>query len=412
MPSILFINRVYPPADGATGRVLEYVAEGFAAKGWKVSVLVTSDSRSGISGNCSEIRNGVLVHRIDVSAFSKGNIVKRAFGYAVMIPKLCFWALKTPKSDVVVTMTDPPMLLIVGVLMRFFKRSHLIHWAHDLYPEVAEALGLLAQGGMTARIFRFISSQSMRCHDLVVVPGRCMKERLIIRGVPSSLLTVIPNTGVERRIIPTPRLPNVFRELNGLSDSFIAAYSGNMGLAHDFDTIIGAALIIQEMGMKDVRFLFIGGGPRANSIREGVAKKGLKNVSMIPSQPEENLSASLGAADIHFVTMRESMSGLVVPSKLYGVMAASRPCIFIGPSNSEAALSILESESGCVIATGDAEMLARKLLEFRDSSSLREQNGTRGSAWLKGENGLDLFLESASRILLKTTGNKQTEVKL
>jgi glycosyltransferase involved in cell wall biosynthesis len=393
---------VYPPANGATGRVLEYVAEGFVLAGWKVSVLVTSDSDTGISGICSEIRNGVLINRINTAAFSKGNILKRVVGYAVMIPKFCFWSLRTPNSDVVVTMTDPPMLLVVGVLMRLFKRSHLIHWVHDLYPEAAEALGLLSQGKMTAGIFRFISTQSMRCHEMIVVPGRCMKNRLIMRGVLESHISVIPNIGLERKIAAMPRLPNSFRELNGLGGSFIVAYSGNIGLAHEFETIIDAALILQKMEMSDVRFLFIGGGPRANSINEGIATKGLQNVTMISSQSEGNLSSSLGAADIHLVTMREGMSGLVVPSKLYGIMAASRPCIFVGPSNSEVALSILESEAGYVIMPGDAEMLVKKILELRDSSVLREQFGKRGSDWVKRNEGLNLFLGSASKILFKT----------
>jgi len=182
MPSILFINRVYPPDDGATGRVLEHIARGFVLQGWDVSVLVTANRnrKSGIS-----FRDGVRVVSTG-GGFSKRTILARALGYALMIPMLCAKALVLPKADVVVTMTDPPMLLAIAPLIRLIKGSALIHWAQDLYPEVAEELGVLKPGGAVSRLLGVISTAAMRSHQTTIAVGRCMAALIEKKGIPAS----------------------------------------------------------------------------------------------------------------------------------------------------------------------------------------------------------------------------------
>jgi glycosyltransferase involved in cell wall biosynthesis len=393
MPSILFINRVYPPSEGATGRVLEHLAEGFVTAGWGVSVLVTGD----ISGNLT-MRNGVRIYSAGGGVLSKSGIFLRALGYALMIPRFLFYALKIPRADLVVTMTDPPMLLSIGGGIKFFKKSRLIHWAQDLYPEAAEALGVLPPQGVVAQVLRTMAHCSLRAHALTIVPGRCMKKQFILGGLPASKIRVISNSGVEQRLHVLPRFPNAFRERHRLGEALLVEYSGNIGLAHEFDTVIAAARLLQEMGETEILFLFIGSGSREASLRDEVKRRGLHNVHFFPSQPENKLSESLGAGDLHLVTMREEMAGLVVPSKFYGAMASSRPCLFIGPKDSEVACDILESESGCVIAPHDAQHLVEKILEYRNFPSIREEAGAKGAAWVRGKDSLKQFLSVASEV--------------
>ena len=116
-----------------------------------------------------------------------------------------------------------------------------------------------------------------------------------------------------------------------------------------------------------VLFLIIGGGPGERAVREEASRLGLRNMRFLPSQPAESLSESLGAGDLHLVTMREGTSGLVVPSKFYGVLAAARPCLFVGPADSEVALTIQGGGLGEVVAPGDAGILAESILRYRGS---------------------------------------------
>jgi glycosyltransferase involved in cell wall biosynthesis len=401
MPSILFINRVYPPESGATGRVLEYVAHGCVAAGWDVSVLTTAGERSNAG---EEIRGGVKVVRI-ASGFSKKSLLARALGYALMIPSLLLKAVMLPRADVVVTKTDPPMLLILGPFLKVLKGSKLIHWAQDLYPEIAEEAGVLPKGGaggMVTALLRLLSTLSMRSHDLTLAVGRCMVGHLKARGIPEERIRVVTNAGVEDDIVPVSRENNDFRKRHGLEGMFVVEYSGNLGRAHDFGTVLEAARLLEERGERGelgVRFLFVGSGPGEGLLRGEVARVGLSSILFLPPQPVALLSESLGAGDLHLVSMKSEMAGLVVPSKFYGVMAAGRPCLFVGPEESEVARVIREQGVGEVIAPGDAQALVMAILRYRGAPEVTEQAGGRGRIFLKEVDSLGLFLKCAADLV-------------
>ena len=401
MPSILFINRVYPPESGATGRVLEYVAHGFVDAGWDVSVLTTAGERSDAG---EEIRGGVKVVRI-ASGFSKKSLLARALGYALMIPSLLLKAVMLPRADVVVTKTDPPMLLILGPFLKVLKGSKLIHWAQDLYPEIAEEAGVLPKGGaggMVTALLRLLSTLSMRSHDLTLAVGRCMVGHLKARGIPEERIRVVTNAGVEDDIVPVSRENNDFRKRHGLEGMFVVEYSGNLGRAHDFGTVLEAARLLEERGERGelgVRFLFVGSGPGEGLLRGEVARVGLSSILFLPPQPVALLSESLGAGDLHLVSMKSEMAGLVVPSKFYGVMAAGRPCLFVGPEESEVARVIREQGVGEVIAPGDAQALVMAILRYRGAPEVTEQAGGRGRIFLKEVDSLGLFLKCAADLV-------------
>jgi len=394
MASILFINRVYPPDTGATGRVLEHMARGFLNAGWEVTVLVTAGERS-LPGTMSQ--DGVKVVRV-ASPFSKKSLLARALGYVLMIPSLGSKAMVLPSADVVVTMTDPPMLLVIGPLLKMFKGSRIIHWAQDLYPEVAEEAGVFRRSGSLAMVLRWISTTAMRSHDRMIAVGRCMAERLVARGIPPNRILVIPNTGVEREIIPQTDRGRSFRDRHALGDVFVVMYSGNMGRAHEFGTVLEAARDLQERRVNDVLLLFVGSGPGEALLRDEVNRMGLSNVHFLPPQPTASLSESLGAADLHLVTMREGMSGLVVPSKFYGVLAAERPCLYIGPADSEVALVIKNEGVGRVIRCGDAKGLQAAITEYRDSPTLLAEEGSKGRRILSDPDAVALFVECAASL--------------
>lgn len=395
MPSILFINRVYPPDLGATGLVIEQAALECVAAGWRVSVLATAEFNASPIEN---VRGGVEVIRLGIP-FSRKNLIVRAFGYVLMIPALFIKALRLPRFDVVVTMTDPPMLLVIGPLIRLLKGGRFVHWAQDLYPEVAEEAGVFYKSGLVAGVLRFLSTLSIGCHDLTLAVGRCMSKRLEDRGIPASKIRVLPNIGIERGIKPMPRLPNGFRERNGIGDAFLVMYSGNIGRAHEFSTVLEAARILEDSGEGGILFLFVGNGPMEIALRENVSRLRLRNVRFIESQPLELLSESLGAADLHLVTMIKGMEGLVVPSKFYGVMAACRPCLFVGPRGSEVAQVIRDYGVGEVIEPGDPVGLVSAILQFRSYPDLLNESGCRGIKYLQDHYSPKLFLKYVTELL-------------
>lgn len=360
MPSILFINRVYPPAKGATGDMLQGMAEALAARNWDVTVLTTSETGEPQKTT----RRGVSILRVG-GALSRRNVLLRAVSYVFMIPWLMTRALLLPRSDFVVTMTDPPMLVVAGLAMKFFKRNRVIHWAQDLYPEVAEELGVLPRENVVTNLLRRLSTEALVRSDAVVAIGRCMASRLTARGVSYAKISIIPNWAPP--IQSLDRASNPFRRAHGLEGQFVVVYSGNMGLAHDFDTVLDTA---NSLRGQRVVFLFIGEGPRRLEVETACRLRGLDNILFLPPQPAEKLSESLSAADAHLVTMLPNLCGLVVPSKVYGVLAAGRPCLFVGPPDSEAARLIRETDSGFVIEPGQSARLASEILDWAGDPKL------------------------------------------
>lgn len=352
MASVLFINRVYPPAPGATGEMLRDLAVRLGARGHEITVLTTSFENAARD----EVFDGVRVVRIP-AAFSRDGFVRRAVSYLLMIPRFLTCALWLPRHDFVVTKTDPPMLAVLGPMLAVFKGCRVVHWAQDIYPEVAEELGVLPKGNLFTRLLKAASTSALRRCDAVVSIGRCMTRRLRERGVDFARIHEIPNWA--------PRLESPdrsgFRARHHLEGDFVVQYSGNLGLAHEFDTLLEAAFRLRE---KPVVFLVVGSGPRLAGLVEAAKSRGLANIRFLPPQPAECLADSLAAADAHLVSLRSALCGLVVPSKVYGALASGRPVFFVGPASSEAARLITEHGAGVVVEPGRAADLAGVILDW------------------------------------------------
>jgi len=406
----LFLNRVYPPADGATGHVLANLAPELVRRGWEVTVVA-----SGVAGSAprSETVYGVRVERVSACGFTRRSHWKRALSYVTLYPTLLWRVLRLPRADIVVTMTDPPLLLLLGPILKWTKGCRLVHWAQDLYPEVAEELGVLRKGGWLASFCARLSTWAARRHDRIIAVGRCMKERWIARGLKEEIIRVVPNWAAASSShdkgppLPGPLLPrkeerenhavansaNPFRREHCGDARFVVMYSGNLGLAHPFEAMLDAATQLNAT-RPDILFLIVGAGPRLPWVKQQVEERALSNVRQLPPQPADKLAESLGAADLHLVSMQENLCGLVVPSKLYGAMAAGRPCLFLGPRESEAARTLVEHGCGSVLDANDGAGLAHCIGEWSDDANRLRDAGRRAkqaSAKFSASNAAEAF---------------------
>ncbi len=364
----VFTNRVYPPVAGATGILLKELAEGLSAGGARV-VVITSRGPSGLRLSARETLNGVELVRVGSSPFTRASHARRALSYAGLYPRFAWEVAKLGAVDAVVSMTDPPMQ-VAAVTVGGWRARKKIHWAQDLYPDLAVELGVLKAGGLAARVLQGVSTAALRRQDEVVAVGRCMRQRLLDRGINATSIEVIPNwSPVEEP--PAQEAASMRRHLGWGSD-FVALYSGNLGLAHDFETLVKAAACLQSGGM---RMVFAGDGPRLDEVRAAMAS--FANVSFIPSRPREELAAFLAAADVHLVTVHPRLGGLVVPSKIYGIMATGRPVVYVGPADSEAAMLLRESGAGLAFENGEAEGVAKALDEIRSNRGAAFAMGTK-----------------------------------
>lgn len=366
-PSVIFINRVYPPVRGASGRVLRDLARAFARDGWSVTILTTCP-------NVSSDRDGTIkIKSIKAAAQPKYDIT-----YVWIWLRLMITALLMPKTDLVVTLSDPPMIGLAGKLLARFRGAKHIHWCHDLYPDLLPVMGMKFPGFFEKFLMK-LSRDMMKNADKVIVIGRCMARYLNNTGVDPKKMTVIPNW-------PDPELIRVDHEntefqknlgaVRGLAGSkaydeqlkhgpkFRLLYAGSLGRAHPYKVILDAAEWLSTRH-PEIEFVFVGDGKGFKALAAERARRGLENVRLLPYQPNNALKQVMESGDVHIVSMADNAAGLLVPCKFYSALAVGRPCIFIGPELCEVSKVIHDFKAGVVVPQNDAQALAQAVLEFR-----------------------------------------------
>jgi len=375
---IIFINRFYFPDYSATSQLLTDLCCELAQNGKSVTVVTSrqryDDARAELVKK--EIVNGIEVNRVWASRFGRRWLPGRAVDYITFYISVACWLLwHLKKSSVVIAKTDPPMMSIVAALATKIKRSTLVTWNQDVYPEVASILGVKVADGWRGRILRRLRNRSWKRAKVNIVLGQCMAEHLFQQEVPEEKIRVIPNWADGSSVLPVAHAENNLRVDWQLSNKFVVGYSGNMGRVHEFETILNAAEKLKSQS--DVVFLFIGHGPKRDEVERQVKIRGLDNIIFKPYQPHKRLRYSLSLPNVHLISLNPKMEGLIVPSKFYGVCAAGRPTIFVGDMEGEIGRIVVRDEIGKAVEINNTEALASTILALRDNQEQCEAMGVK-----------------------------------
>ena len=382
---IIFINRFFYPDHAATSEILSDLAFGLAERDFRVSVIASRlryDRPADLLPD-QERRHGVDVYRVWTSRWGRQRLPGRTLDYACFYVTAAWqlWRLAR-KGDVVVPKTDPPLISVVAALVARLRGAKLICWQQDIFPEVAERLALGGAFGRT--LFAALHAPrnwSLRQAERNVVVGKGMAATLQQSGLEPSAISVLENWSDGTRIFPIDPAQNSLRTAWGLADRFVVGYAGNLGRAHDIDTIL--PVIHAFSGRKSnsatprVTFLFVGGGVLRASLEREVNRRGVTNVVFRDYQPREQLAATLSVPDLHLVSLNPKLEGCVVPSKIYAIAAAGRPAIFIGDPSGELARFINHTGMGFAVPTDDWQQLRDCVLQLADNPQLKLEMGER-----------------------------------
>jgi colanic acid biosynthesis glycosyl transferase WcaI len=385
--TIIFINRFFYPDHSATSQMLSDLAFALAEDGQDVCVLTSRLTYDGRRKLCRrETIQGVKIIRLPTSSFGRMHLAGRALDYATFYLAAIFSLLwRARRGVVVVAMTDPPMLSVISAPICALRGARSVNWLQDLFPEAAERLGfgrgLLPRIGFLA-LCR-LRNPTLRHASLNIVLGLEMAETIRNLGIPEEKVCIIPNWAQSVRILPVRSNANPHRKAWTIEGAFVIGYSGNLGRAHSFETFLaaieaferGEVALGRESVAPNLRWLFIGGGAGFEAIKQEVKNRQLKTVLFRPYQPIERLSETLSLPDVHLISLRPAMEGLIVPSKYYGIAAAGRPAIFVGDPGGEIARVIEESATGFVVREGDKEGLIRAILALWSDPGLAEAQG-------------------------------------
>jgi glycosyltransferase involved in cell wall biosynthesis len=350
-----------------------------------------------------ETVNGVKIHRIWTSRFGRNRLLGRTADYLTFYLSASWRLLGLSKrDDTLVAKTDPPLISTAAAIVARLRRARLVNWVQDVFPETAIVLGVRGVSGRFGRVLQRMRDASLRQAAMNIALGEKMAEYLIERDGRRDRVTVIHNWVDDEAITPVSQDHNSLREQWGLAGKFVIGYSGNMGRAHEFETILEAA--VQLKSETDIVFLFIGGGNQKFFLERETVKRDLTHVMFKPYQERGTLAASLGVADVHFVSLRPELERFILPSKFYGIAAAGRPLIFIGDPDGEIAGVVRTANCGVVVRPRESRELANVLRRLRDDGSLRQECGSNARRLIEERFSRKRALDLWSRVLSPAVG--------
>jgi colanic acid biosynthesis glycosyl transferase WcaI len=379
---VCFFNRSYWPDQAATGQFLTELAEDLVSRyGTEVTVVAgralnasRAEAASGMSLVSREMHQGVDIRRANGSRLRQGRFVARASNYVSYFAAATAASFNVGRPDIVVSLTDPPIVGLAALWTARRTGARFVFLCEDIFPEVATLLEDFHNSAVNAALDR-INRYLLRHADAIIALGDRMRRRLIEeKGADPARVHVIHNWADCDAIVPGPK-DNAFSREHGLADRFVLMHSGNVGLSQNLDVLIEAADRLRSK--ERLTIAIVGDGSKRASLEAMVASRGLTNVRFLPYQPKALLHDSFATADAFLVALKSGIEGFIVPSKVYGILAAGRPYVAATEASSEAAQIARESGCGLVAAPGDPAALAEAIATLYDDPVMTREMGTR-----------------------------------
>ena len=404
---ILILSQYYWPDISANAQYVTDIATELVDRGHEVSVIVSRAVQHGGHrlAPAFERDRGVDIHRTKATNVGKGKLLGRIADYSSYVAMAAIQSVLLRKQDVVLALTTPPLAPLLGPMLQKLRGSAFVYLTEDIYPDIAVEMGKIPRGSPLAQALHACIGWSQRSADRVIVIGRCMRDLVISKGVDPARISLVQNWADPEELYPIPQDENPMVEELGLKGKFALVYSGNMGWGHDFSTFLDAAERLRDED--DLRFVFIGAGYRRAEIEQAREERGLHNVMMLPYQPREALLQSLNLGQAALVSQRVCVDGLLVPSKLYGILANGKPILFVGSRTCEVGRTIEELDCGFVLEQGDVDGLVAAINTLRDDEKRREGMGLRARDALVNKYQRRLALDQYERILEEAVAERR-----
>jgi len=357
---ILFLNLYFPPDTSATAKSAESMVHALAQnhevtvlcgrpsydpterrqwKWWQTERLSTKSAQS--IGNDAGKSAAFTVIRVGSTAYPRIQMNRRILNYLTYV-KVAFWRAIFIPCDVIFAMTDPPFNGIIGAYLSLLKRKPLIYDIQDMYPDMAVAASIV-QPGLLTRLWERLHRWALGHAARIIVLGDDMRTRVIAKGIDPAKVFIV-RSGIDTGLANSAILnPQVTRAIRG-NFRFVLLHAGNLGFYGAWNTIIAAA---RQLENENVGFVFVGDGAERSRL-EGLAA-GATNIRFLPFFPSSDIPSVLAAPDAHMVTIKRGLEGIVVPSKMFGIIAAGKPIVAVAAAETDvAALGLRHGFAICV----------------------------------------------------------------
>jgi colanic acid biosynthesis glycosyl transferase WcaI len=375
-PRLLVLNQYYWPGKEATANLLAELCEELAGA---YDVTVVTGATEGQPYKLT--RNGVAIIRVRSTSYDRTQLWRRGANYFTYLLGAVREALLTSRPDVVVAMTDPPFIGAAAQVVAKRFRAPLVVITQDVFPEIAVKLGRL-RNPLVIGLLGVVIASYLRFADRVVVIGETMQRRIVAKGVAPDRIRVISNWGDAEAIRPLPR-DNRWARKHDLVDKFVVMHFGNVGHAQDLDTLIRATTLLRDLD--DLVVPIIGVGARLDELKALAETVEAEAVRFLPWQEYGRRAEPISSADLHVVGLARGLAGYVVPSRMWGVLAAGRPVIAAAEDESETAAVVRATGCGIVVPPGNPLRLAEAIRACHDGVFDLADMGRRARAHAEAE---------------------------
>ncbi|WP_319419062.1 glycosyltransferase family 4 protein [Pleurocapsa sp. FMAR1] len=382
--NLLIITQFYPPDYAATGQLIEELAKHLGEKNVRVKVFTGQPGYAFEKKQASnlEIKDNVQIQRTRITKIWSQRIRGKTLNGLIFTFRSALYLLKNARqNDVILLTTAPPFLLVIGYLANLLFKIDYVCLVYDLYPDAVIELKIISEISFIAKLWNKVNAIVWGKSKKVVVLSETMKKRIVAKH-PSlaEKVSIVHNWADADWIKPLAKQNNWFAGQHKINEKFTVLYSGNLGLCHDLDTILGAIKLLKD---QPVQFVFIGAGTKHEICRQTVAELNLNNCIFLPYQDRTNLPYSLTACDLALVTIAPGLEGVVAPSKVYGIMAAGKAIAAICEPHSYLRELIDNANCGAYFNNNHSKDLANFIMKLADDSALAAQMGHAGRVYMK-----------------------------
>lgn len=383
---ILFLTDNFPPETNApASRTFEHAREWVAA-GHQVTIITCAPNFpagkvfDGYRNKLwqSEDRAGIRVIRVWSYMTSNEGFALRILDFiSFMITSFCA-AFFVRKPDVVIGTSPQFFTCVAAWAMAAVRRKPFVFELRDIWPESIRAVSEVKDSrllDMLERVELFLYRRA----TMVIAVTHAFKRNLISRGIEGNKIHVVTNGVDSLQFAPMPKDPALLDELQ-LNGTFVAGYIGTIGMAHALETLVEAALLLEEdpnPEVRDIRLIILGDGATRAALIERA--KELKNILFLDRVSRDLVARYWSILDVGIIHLKKDpLFETVIPSKMFECMGMGIPILHGVEGESAAILD--QTGAGVRFESENARQLADLMIQLKKNPELRSALSRNGLA--------------------------------
>ncbi|MBV6479466.1 MAG: hypothetical protein HGGPFJEG_02240 [Ignavibacteria bacterium] len=374
---VLILTQYFYPDIASTGQLLTELSVELSKLGIIVEVITGYPSYSyKIPSSQKEDYYSVKIRRIWSTRLNKNKLIGQITNSITFFTNALLYLIRNKTKTPLLIVSNPPFLPFLGYLINKIQGKKFIFLVHDVFPEKAVKLDYIKRGGILHKIWKLVDYKILSSAEFVIVLSETMKavilNKLKFMNINNTERVLKINNWADGNFIyPSTQKGENFKSENRIGDKFIVLYSGNLGASYELEKIIEAAVKTKD---EKILYVFIGDGVKKNKLENLSREHKLTNVKFFPYLDKSVLPFSLNSADISILTYEENLEGLLMPSKLYTILASGKPIIALCRPDSEVSKIIEAANCGFTVYK-DTDEFVRRVMMIKDNTELRKKMG-------------------------------------